>query len=325
MATNQESTGKKIGTHNGTFHCDEALACFMLRKTSLFRGAESVRTRDPSVLEKMDVVVDVGGVYDPERFRFDHHQLGFTGTLEGFNTKLSSAGLIYKHFGKEIIPSELNTDQKTTDLVFNKVYESFMEAIDAIDNGIDRYPPDVKPKYKMSTDLGSRVGGLNPFWNDTTSNVDERFHRAVEMTGPELLDVIHYFGKAWLPARDIVVKAIQSRFDVDPSGEIMLLDNFCPWKGYVLELEPELGVQKPIKFVLFPDQSGQWRVQCVPIAAEGFENRKSLPWRGLRDEELSKASGIPGGVFVHVGGFIGGNKTKEGALQMAQKALQMDS
>jgi len=123
-----------------------------------------------------------------------------------------------------------------------------------------------------------------------------------------------------MPAREIVENAITSRFEVDKSGEIIVLKQFCPWKDYVLELEPIMGVQVPIKYVLFPDQSGQWRIQCVPV--QGFENRKSLPWKGLRDEELSKASGIPGGIFIHINGFIGGNKTKEGALQMALKALQ---
>ena len=31
--------------------------------------------------------------------------------------------------------------------------------------------------------------------------------------------------------------------------------------------------------------------------------------------------GVPGGVFVHASGFIGGNATYEGALAMARKAL----
>lgn len=44
-------------------------------------------------------------------------------------------------------------------------------------------------------------------------------------------------------------------------------------------------------------------------------------WRGLRDAELSKVSSIEGCVFAHASGFIGGNKTKEGALQMAIKSL----
>ena len=32
------------------------------------------RTRDPKLLEECDIVVDVGGVYDPEKQRYDHHQ-----------------------------------------------------------------------------------------------------------------------------------------------------------------------------------------------------------------------------------------------------------
>ena len=45
-------------------------------------------------------------------------------------------------------------------------------------------------------------------------------------------------------------------------------------------------------------------------------------WKGIRDEELSKLSGIAGCIFVHASGFIGGNNTYEGALEMARRALQ---
>ena len=45
-------------------------------------------------------------------------------------------------------------------------------------------------------------------------------------------------------------------------------------------------------------------------------------WRGVRDQELSDLSGIPGCIFVHAGGFIGGNETYEGALEMATRTLQ---
>lgn len=56
-----------------------------------------MRTRDPAVLETCSIVVDVGGVYDEQKQRFDHHQRGFTEVFgHGFETKLSSAGLVYK-------------------------------------------------------------------------------------------------------------------------------------------------------------------------------------------------------------------------------------
>lgn len=63
----------------------------------------------------------------------------------------------------------------------------------------------------------------------------------------------------------------------------------------------------------------------MAIAPDRFESRKALPaqWRGLRDEELSRESGIPGGVFIHMSGFIGGNQTFEGALAMAKAALTL--
>lgn len=54
-------------------------------------------------------------------------------------------------------------------------------------------------------------------------------------------------------------------------------------------------------------------------------HRLPLPeaWRGLRDEALSELAGIPGCVFVHASGFIGGNRTREGALEMARRALEL--
>ena len=33
----------KIGTHNGTFHCDEVLACYMLKLLPEYKDAEIVR------------------------------------------------------------------------------------------------------------------------------------------------------------------------------------------------------------------------------------------------------------------------------------------
>lgn len=55
------------------------------------------RTRDPAVLDTCSIVVDVGGVYDEAKQRFDHHQRGFEEVFgHGFTTKLSSAGLVYK-------------------------------------------------------------------------------------------------------------------------------------------------------------------------------------------------------------------------------------
>jgi len=55
--------------------------------------------------------------------------------------------------------------------------QEFIEAIDGIDNGVAQYPNDIKPKYINHTDLSSRVGALNPAWNQSTDSksVNVRF------------------------------------------------------------------------------------------------------------------------------------------------------
>ena len=66
-----------------------------------------------------------------------------------------------------------------------------------------------------------------------------------------------------------------------------------------------------------------WRVQAVTAEGTAFTNRLGLleAWRGVRDEDLEKLSGITGAKFVHAAGFIGGSATKEGALAMAMKTI----
>ena len=49
-----------IGTHDGSFHCDEALGCYLLRQTRAFLDAQIVRSRD-AVRWIIAVVIDVQG------------------------------------------------------------------------------------------------------------------------------------------------------------------------------------------------------------------------------------------------------------------------
>ncbi|XP_002740515.2 MYG1 exonuclease-like [Saccoglossus kowalevskii] len=322
---------KKIGTHNGTFHCDEVLACFLLKQLPEYEHAEIIRTRDSCKLDTCDIVVDVGGVFDASKHRYDHHQRSFEESMNSltsekpWTTKLSSAGLVYLHFGHSVIARTLQTlpDDKITKIIFDKVYESFIEEVDAIDNGISQW--DEKPRYLLTTNLSCRVSNLNPWWNDTKVDVEERFEKAMSMVGAEFLDRVLYYHKCWWPARSLVEESIKKRFEVDDSGEIIIFQQGgCPWKDHLFDLEEEMKIERPIKYVLYTDQNDNWRVQCVPIRKTSFENRVSLleEWRGLRDDELSKVSGIPGCIFVHASGFIGGNKNKDGVLEMARHTLK---
>lgn len=43
---------------------------------------------------------------------------------------------------------------------------------------------------------------------------------------------VRFHVKSWLPARSIVLECLLSRGKIDPSGEIMVLDRFCPVKSW---------------------------------------------------------------------------------------------
>jgi len=304
-----------------------------------YANAEIIRTRDPKILDECETVVDVGGIFDASKKRFDHHQKTFTDTFHSlepskpWTTKLSSAGLIYVHFGREILKELLKKETLTDDerehlleILFNKLYDSFVQEIDAIDNGIDIGE---NLKYKISTNLSARVGFFNPSWNDPNPNEKETtgFYQAMDLIGREFLERFQFYVRVWWPARALLEKAIAQRFDIDKSGSILRFDSSFPWRDHLFDIEREqkeiLG--ETIKFVLYPDSDNKWRIQAVPLNEKSFQNRLPLPeeWRGLRDNDLSEKSGIPNGVFVHASGFIGGNERYEGVLAMARRTLQM--
>jgi uncharacterized UPF0160 family protein len=337
---------KVIGTHSGTFQADEAMGCFLLRQLPTYRDAKIVRTRDPKVLDTLDIVIDVGGIYDHEKLRYDHHQRGYeerfeyprlrgasTGEQDEIRcTKLSAAGLVYRHYGKEVIQTFYPNLMSTfLDLAYVQLYDSLLEALDAIDTGVEMTPEGTLAVYRDSTGLSSRVKRLNPRWNEDidseTGNPpshDERFERAVQMCGVDFMSVLTAIVESDIPARDLVEQAVIKRFESDSSGKIIVLENGgLPWRNHLYDLEKVHQLDPLIHFVLYPDISGMWRVQAVTMEGMGFQNRLSLPeaWRGVRDEDLASVTRIPGSRFVHAAGFIGGADTYEGVLQMAREAL----
>ncbi|EFC40750.1 metal binding protein [Naegleria gruberi] len=323
------SETKKIGTHSGSFHCDESLAIGLLSLLKEYQDGIVIRTRDETILSQCDIIVDVGAIYDAQKHRYDHHQASFKDTFDNdkFNKiRLSSAGLIYKHFGRQII-EELVGEKATIDQkddIYLRMYANFIEHIDANDNGIE--VSDGELKYKITTTLPNRVSRFNPKWNQpsTDESLNLGFSKAIELTRSEFLESLSFYVDDWLPAYQIVERAFNSRFQVDSSGEIVLFDQFCPWKAHLYVLEEKTNSIGSIKFALFQDVKGDWRVQAVPQSESSFTSRVPLhkDWRGIRDEELSQKSGIPGCIFVHASGFIGGAKSYESALQLAKLSLE---
>ncbi|KAL8764156.1 MAG: hypothetical protein Q9194_007143, partial [Teloschistes cf. exilis] len=348
-----------IGTHNGHFHADEALAVYMLRLLPAYTPSTLLRTRDPALLSTCHTVVDVGGEYDPSQNRYDHHQRTFDTTFPQKQTKLSSAGLVYLHFGKAIIAQRtgLDPESESVDTLWRKLYNEFIEAIDANDNGISVYPSSETAKLEKRFNdggitLSSLVSDLNhdfsvavPPADDSATTAtnnhdplnppppppsqpsaaaaapdlqaaeDTRFLSASTLMGTTFLRKLHGYHTSWLPARAVVLKAYESRFQNDPLGRILVFREPTPWKDHLYTFESssspppnnnnnknangeDLQAHK-VLYVLYPesaDAGAKWRIQAVPVSKDSFESRKPLPeaWRGVRDVELCAKSGVEG-------------------------------
>jgi len=111
---------KILVTHNGTFHADDLFATATL--ALVFNGnIKVIRTRDEEIIKKADFVYDVGGIYNPEKNLFDHHQKEGAGKREN-GIPYASFGLVWKKFGKKICGS-----QKVADEVDQKLVQLFSD------------------------------------------------------------------------------------------------------------------------------------------------------------------------------------------------------
>lgn len=285
-----------IATHNGNFHADDVFSIAALKK--VFPSFNLVRTRNLEVIGQADLVIDVGGIYDPETGRFDHHQRGGAGEREN-GTPYSSFGLVWQKYGLEICGG--NQD------IANSVDSGLVSTIDAIDCG---YVKGVSEGISLSQSISM----FNPTWQEE-SHFDTCFDEAVEFASRILTRFIAS-ASGGISAKAIVAKAIENAED----PRVIVLEQYTPWKRTVHALTEDA------LYMVYPSNSGDWRIQTVPVEPGSFEDRKSLPkpWAGLSNKELQDATNIDDAMFCHNGLFIAGAATFESTMKMATMALEAE-
>lgn len=285
-------------THGGTFHADEIMATVILEK--VFGDITVCRTfRVPEDLKEDVIVYDIGfGA-------FDHHQKGGNGAREN-GVPYAACGLIWKEFGPQIVANTCNPE-----LVWNLIDRDLIQGIDAGDNGV--MPKADYPAQAMS--FSAVISGFNPNW-DSNEDPDEAFAKAVELA-EVVFDNTLASTIAKAKAEQIVEEAIEKAEE-----HIMVLNQFVPWQEYIFSSTSPKADE--IQFVVFPSNRGGYNWQCVPDVEGSFGQRKSVPeeWKGLRDADIQKVTGIDTATFCHPAGFIGGAETFADAYALAKKAVE---
>lgn len=297
-----EAVNKKLITHNGSFHSDDifAAATLELYLEKMGETFEIIRTRDPEIIKNGDYVFDVGTVYDPDINRFDHHQKGGAGARKN-GIEYSSIGLVWTKFGEE-----LSGSKEAAEMVDQKL----IAPLDAHDNGLDL----VENKFTISPYFIQHFFlSMRPTWREDNLTKDKMFLECVEIAKVILSREIVQAKDALL-AQNLVISAYKNSTD----KRIIILDDKYPFQ-YTLH-----DFSEPL-FVIFPRKTtGDWGIEAVRDNPKTFKNRKDFPesWAGLSDEELQKISNIPDAIFCHRGLFMAVAKSKEGAIKLAQIAVE---
>lgn len=295
--------GKKtiIVTHNGAFHTDEV---FAVATVILYLGDgvdyEIVRTRDARIIESADYILDVGKEYDPARKRFDHHQNKSPG-IHSNGIPMASFGLVWQEFGEEIAGSkEIAEDIKKRLVYF----------IDALDNGVEISKPMFKDVYPYTIS-----DYLYSYWIDDTVDRKEidRIFNSVVALAKEL--IIRSIKKAKNIERDSAL--VRDVYKNTKDKRIIILESDIAWGKALVEVPDPL-------IVVHPSTNGEnWSAETVGEGLRTFKRRIYFPksWAGLSGGDLITESGVKDAVFCHKGRFLAVAKTKEGAIEFAEKAI----
>ncbi|MEI6660343.1 MAG: MYG1 family protein [bacterium] len=286
---------KILVTHSGTFHADDIFATAML--TIMLDGnVKVIRTRDESIMKTADFLYDEGGVYDPSKNRFDHHQSGGAGAREN-GIQYAACGLVWKTYGEKICGGAE---------IAKKIDERLVQAIDANDNGMSLF--DVKGEVGPYT-LQDMFYSFRPSWKEP-EEYDDAFMDLVDIA-------IGILDREIIRTRDMLEAESRVKADYENSTDkrIIILDQNYPWGEFLMQF-PE-----PIYAVYL--KAGLWRAEGVRKEKFSVDIRHNFPnaWGGLRDEELAKVTGVPDAVFCHRGLFLAVAKSKEGVLKLAETAL----
>lgn len=290
---------KKIVTHDSGFHADDvfAVATLLLK----FGEAEVIRSRNQADIDSADFVVDVGMTYDPSKNRFDHHQAGGAGERSN-GIPYASFGLVWKEFGVSLTGGEREANLIDTILA---------QSIDAHDNGV---------AVSKSFFEGVREYAIGDFFisylNSSVQSSDDLYKVFMNLVNiaKDLLKREILRSKETIQGEDEVLKIYEESED---KRIIILPNGDLPWR-IVLAKTPDAI------YGVYPGLDTKWRVKTVPDISKPYGNeRKRLPesWAGKTDEELQAITGVSDAVFAHRALFMAAAKSKEGAIKLANLAL----
>ena len=296
----------KLITHSGGFHADDvfATATLLLYLKKSIDEVEIIRTRDQKLIETGDYVFDVGFEYDPTRKRFDHHQEEGAGIREN-GIQYASFGLVWKEYGTQITGSIA---------VANALDRCIVQTIDGLDTGTVPMKVTQDTFYFYTT--GNLIGSFEPSWGAPPEVLLEAFKKAAGLALVVLQNEIRQMTEKE-NARASIVETYNQALD----KRLIVFPHARGWSRIFIS-DVLLGFSDTSYFVRQHSDDNSWQAICVQ--GSGYKSRKPFPktWAGKAGTELARISHVSDARFCHRGRFLCIAESKEGAIHLAEKALE---
>ena len=285
-----------IQTHNGKIHASECVSIGLLTNYYANKG-ENVKALRSRVIQEADIYVEVGTIENKLCFNNDNLEYWPESSFP-----LSSAGLIWKKYGKELLEMYLlqnfedfdNHTEETLQEICNIIYFKLISEIDAKSYGIQLETENIN--------ISDIVEAINC---DDTSNDEiqnDNFYRAVHLVA-EIFDIKF---KQIINSYFNFSKDLEKVREYDLDGDILVLEEKIPTIFKCLNT-----LNASIKFIIiigeneYTIKSRRSDQKIYPIALDLFE-------------KLSKPEDL---IFSHKNCFLAKTSTLESAKEIVNISL----
>lgn len=315
-----------IATHDKKFHVDDVGAVSLL--TGYLKSTDTevsvIRTRELALLENADILVDVGGVYDPDIFRYDHHQVNCNETFSSSTTiPMSSIGMVWKHHGKDILIRYIESHesfclienwQEHIESLHREVYMKIIQELDAHDNGIQMIEGG-RRNYWTNLHLASVISSSNTFNTNDEEKQMVAFRRAMELFGNifelKLSEIIRkYFDY------QTNLTTVKNLLDNTTEDFLIIVNQRI---NTIFTCLNKLDPKYRIKFLIIKESDETE----YTVKTRSRKENPYYPIIPLNTEEVLREK-LDDIVFVHKNLFIAKTKSLQSAIEIVKLACQGD-
>nr|CUU99255.1 hypothetical transcript [Hymenolepis microstoma] len=286
-------TSIKLGTHNGSFHCDEILALAMLQ-IQIFLPPAMLFLMSAGSLILRDIATTIISPSYIVNTLFTQVYKSFVAEVDAIDNGIAITSVPPNYTINTGLSSRVGRHNPAWNMPDEDENECFMRAFKMVDGEFVHFVKAMATSWYPARDIVKQA--------ITTRFSVHPSGYIMRITGPGCPWKTHFFD---LEKNLVPGVADISKQDSDPSD----------------------FRDRPVFMITERKTPNGTEYNVLTISCrqdQPFTQRVSLAsaFAGKRGEELSKLVGIDGAVFVHVNRFIGIHKTLEGALHMAVVSLE---